>query len=81
MGRRANWGYNSRMTEPSIRDFHAHIYYDPEQVELAKQLAGVVQVDSFAVRGHEAARLATELAERVLRLAAERAAERNRRHR
>jgi aromatic ring-cleaving dioxygenase len=31
------------MTEPSIRDFHAHIYYDPNEVELAKQLAGAVQ--------------------------------------
>ena len=31
------------MTEPSIRDFHAHIYYDPDEVELAKQLAVAVQ--------------------------------------
>ena len=31
------------MTEPSIRDFHAHIYYDPDEVELAKQLASAVQ--------------------------------------
>ena len=28
----AIWG---AMTEPSIRDFHAHIYYDPEQVDRA----------------------------------------------
>ena len=27
------------MAEPAIRDFHAHIYYDPEEVERAKELA------------------------------------------
>ncbi|MFL6851380.1 MAG: DOPA 4,5-dioxygenase family protein, partial [Sphingomicrobium sp.] len=31
------------MSEPSIRDFHAHIYYDPEQVEVAKQLAAAAE--------------------------------------
>ena len=31
------------MAQASIRDFHAHIYYDPEEVELAKQLAAAVQ--------------------------------------
>jgi len=31
------------MTEPRIRDFHAHIYYNPEEVELAKQLASAAQ--------------------------------------
>ena len=31
------------MTEASIRDFHAHIYYDPEEVGLAKQLAASAQ--------------------------------------
>ena len=31
------------MTEPSIRDFHAHIYFDPADVELASQLASAVQ--------------------------------------
>jgi aromatic ring-cleaving dioxygenase len=36
------------MTEPSIRDFHAHIYYDPEQVERAKQLATAAR-ERFAV--------------------------------
>ncbi len=36
------------MTEPSIRDFHAHIYYDPEQVEQAKELARAVET-RFAV--------------------------------
>lgn len=27
------------MSEPSIRDFHAHIYYDPQEVEVARALA------------------------------------------
>ena len=27
------------MTEPAIRDFHAHIYYDPAEVESARALA------------------------------------------
>src|SRR4029078_5571743 len=31
-----NASYIVAMTEPAIRDFHAHIYYDPEQVEQAK---------------------------------------------
>ncbi len=31
------------MTEPSIRDFHAHIYYDPDQVEQAEELARAVE--------------------------------------
>jgi aromatic ring-cleaving dioxygenase len=31
------------MNEPSIRDFHAHLYYDPADVELARQLAAAVQ--------------------------------------
>ena len=39
MGPRAALRYGAPMTEPSIRDFHAHIYYDPEEVEHAKQLA------------------------------------------
>ena len=38
------------MAEPRIRDFHAHIYYDPEEVERAKQLAAAVQ-ERFPV-GH-----------------------------
>jgi DOPA 4,5-dioxygenase len=39
------------MTDP-IRDFHAHIYYDPEQVELARSLAAAAK-DRFGVRvGH-----------------------------
>ena len=36
--------YIETMAEPSIRDFHAHIYYDPEEVERAKQLAAAAQV-------------------------------------
>lgn len=31
------------MAEPRIRDFHAHIYYDPEEVELAQKLAAAAQ--------------------------------------
>ena len=31
------------MTEHAIRDFHAHIYYDPEEVERAKELAAAAQ--------------------------------------
>ena len=40
------------MTEPAIRDFHAHIYYDPEDVEHAKQLAAAVQVRFPVAVGH-----------------------------
>jgi len=40
------------MTEPAIRDFHAHIYYDPEQVELARQLAAAVQARFPIALGH-----------------------------
>jgi len=43
MGHPAYSGYNRCMTEPAIRDFHAHIYYDPEQIEEAKQLAAAAQ--------------------------------------
>ena len=32
------------MAESSIRDFHAHIYYDPDEVELARQLAVAAQL-------------------------------------
>ena len=40
------------MAEPSIRDFHAHIYYDPEEVELAKRLAAAAR-DRFEIAvGH-----------------------------
>jgi DOPA 4,5-dioxygenase len=40
------------VTEASIRDFHAHIYYDPEDVDLAKQLAASVQVRFPIAVGH-----------------------------
>ncbi len=40
------------MAEPSIRDFHAHIYYDPEEVELAQQLAAAVQARFPVAIGH-----------------------------
>ncbi len=43
MGPRAALRYGAAMTEPSIRDFHAHIYYDPEEVERAKELAAAAQ--------------------------------------
>jgi aromatic ring-cleaving dioxygenase len=31
------------MTNPKLRDFHAHIYFDPHEVEQAKALAAEVQ--------------------------------------
>ena len=40
------------MTESSIRDFHAHIYYDPEEVDRAKQLAAAVQARFPIAVGH-----------------------------
>ena len=40
------------MTEPAIRDFHAHIYYDPKEVELAKQLAAAAQARFPIAVGH-----------------------------
>jgi DOPA 4,5-dioxygenase len=40
------------VTEASIRDFHAHIYYDPEEVDLAKQLAASVQARFPIAVGH-----------------------------
>ena len=40
------------MTKPAIRDFHAHIYYDPEQVEAAKALAAAVQQRFPVAVGH-----------------------------
>ena len=40
------------MSEPSIRDFHAHLYYDPEEVELARQLAVAVQERFPVAVGH-----------------------------
>jgi aromatic ring-cleaving dioxygenase len=40
------------MSEPSIRDFHAHIYYDPDEVELAKRLAAAAQERFPIAVGH-----------------------------
>jgi aromatic ring-cleaving dioxygenase len=40
------------MSEPSIRDFHAHIYYDPEQVEQARALAAAAQARFSVAVGH-----------------------------
>jgi aromatic ring-cleaving dioxygenase len=40
------------MSEPSIRDFHAHIYYDPEEVELARRLAAAAQSKFPIAVGH-----------------------------
>jgi DOPA 4,5-dioxygenase len=44
--------YAGPMTEPSIRDFHAHIYYDPADVGLARQLAAAVQARFRVAVGH-----------------------------
>ena len=40
------------MTEASIRDFHAHIYYDPEEVDAARSLAGAAQERFGVPVGH-----------------------------
>ena len=40
------------MSEAGIRDFHAHIYYDPEEVDRAKQLAAAVQSRFPVAVGH-----------------------------
>jgi DOPA 4,5-dioxygenase len=40
------------MAEPGIRDFHAHIYYDPEEVELAKRLAAAAHARFGVAAGH-----------------------------
>ena len=40
------------MAEPAIRNFHAHIYYEPDEVELAKQLAAAVQARFEVAVGH-----------------------------
>ena len=40
------------MAESPIRDFHAHIYYDPEDVDDAKQLAAAVQQRFPVAVGH-----------------------------
>ncbi len=40
------------MAKPSIRDFHAHIYYDPDEVEVARQLAAATQAKFSVAVGH-----------------------------
>jgi aromatic ring-cleaving dioxygenase len=40
------------MSEPSIQNFHAHIYYDPEEVDLARQLAAAAQSRFPVAVGH-----------------------------
>jgi aromatic ring-cleaving dioxygenase len=40
------------MTKPAIRDFHAHIYYDAEEVERARELAASVQARFPVAVGH-----------------------------
>lgn len=40
------------MAEAAIQDFHAHIYYDPEEVERAKQLAAAVRARFPIAVGH-----------------------------
>ena len=52
MGYRRPTRYKGQMPEPSIRDFHAHIYYDPKDVELAKQLAAAAQARFPIAVGH-----------------------------
>jgi aromatic ring-cleaving dioxygenase len=41
-----------RMAEPSIRDFHAHIYFNAEEVELARALAAAAQARFPIAVGH-----------------------------
>ena len=40
------------MNDSLIQDFHAHIYYDPEEVDRAKQLAAAVQARFPIAVGH-----------------------------
>jgi DOPA 4,5-dioxygenase len=52
MGCFAALRYRRRMAEPSIRDFHAHIYYDPEEVERAREFAAAGQARFPLAVGH-----------------------------
>jgi DOPA 4,5-dioxygenase len=52
MGCFAALRYRRGMAEPSIRDFHAHIYYDPEEVERARELAAAGQARFPLAVGH-----------------------------
>jgi DOPA 4,5-dioxygenase len=40
------------MSDPVIRDFHAHIYFDPPEMERAKQLAAEVRARFGVAVGH-----------------------------
>jgi aromatic ring-cleaving dioxygenase len=40
------------MAEPSIRDFHAHIYFNPQEVDLARALAAAAQTRFPIAVGH-----------------------------
>ena len=40
------------MSEPSIENFHAHIYYDPDQVDRAKALAAAARERFGVPVGH-----------------------------
>jgi aromatic ring-cleaving dioxygenase len=40
------------MAEQAIRDFHAHLYYDADEVEQAKQLAAAAQARFAVPVGH-----------------------------
>ena len=40
------------MTEPAIRDFHAHIYFDPEELSRAQALAAAAQAKFGVPVGH-----------------------------
>lgn len=40
------------MSEAAIRNFHAHLYYDPEEVELARRIAAAAQARFGVPVGH-----------------------------
>lgn len=40
------------MTEPAIRDFHAHIYFDPDELPRAQALAAAAQAKFGVPVGH-----------------------------
>ena len=52
MGCSARLSYRRRMSEPSIRDFHAHIYYEPEEVDQARALAAAARARFPIAVGH-----------------------------
>ena len=52
MGLARRCRYKSEMAEGAIRNFHAHIYYDPDQVDQARQLAEGAQSRFPVAVGH-----------------------------